>query len=423
MKFRNVRYQKCRDPLLYIFVFSIIFQSGTVQASTNSADLVFLITRILMLFLPLLLYLFNVNREKKVAIKFVVLVILFELFAVINYCLYSQSATTLQYKILLFVLFYLMLSSSSKMISRMEEIIYNTILFIAIVTILFYVVVEILKLPLPYTIYHKADGYSFTYRNYFYIYYSYSNATFPRLSGLFTEPGMFQIYMNFALFLFYKKKNQNKIQLLILLLNILFAQSTSGYIVATILLATILTSWKKMSISNRTLLGIILGVVTIVVVLIVFIQKRESTNIAGDSYFDRMAQAKLGVELFLQKPIMGWGFYNTTQYGNLDVTNSGNSNGLLTWLYTTGLVGLFLALFPFVYNLKRSISSSEKWEKIVWMFFILIENMVEPIYSLSIMVFVLTYEYFQMINIKKIRKSSIIRFSDSSLRVDVKKSE
>lgn len=400
----GISYNKVKTILLYILLFSIIYQSGTVQASTNPNDILFRVTRILMLIIPLCLCMHKAKYDMKAVRKLTILLLLFELLAIINLVIYSPSALTLQFKILLFFLIYFSLLSDSKMEKKMEGTIYNIILTIATITIIFYFAVDIMKLPIPYSVYHKADGYSFTYKNYFYFYYSYSKALFPRLSGLFTEPGMLQIYMNLALYLFYKNKKRNKVHLSIIVLNILFAQSTSGYMVAAMLLAAIFINWKKTSMSNKTIVRIVLGIIAVTGALIVFTQKRAATNIAGDSYFDRIAQARLGFELFFHNPILGQGFYNTSQYGLLDITGSGNSNGLLTWLYTTGLVGLSIALVPFFVNLSRSKPGSVKWQTIIWIVFVLIENMTEPIYSLSIMVFILACEYYKMLDYHKVKK-------------------
>lgn len=413
MNSHSIRKVNIKQVLLDILIISIIYQSGSVQASTNPNDVFFKVSRILMIILPLCLSVYNVKYNHKTAKKLFILLLLFELLALVNYVLYSPSAATLQYKILLFALFFILLSSTKQMYMKIEETLYNIILLIAFITIMFYFAVDIFNLPLPYSLYHKADGYSFTYRNYFYIYYSYSKATFPRLCGLFSEPGMLQIYINLALYLFYKNKKKNKLHLLILLLNILFAQSTSGYMIAAILLAAILITWRKTSISSKMILRIVFGIVAVSGALVVFIQKRAATNVAGDSYFDRIAQARLGIELFIQRPILGCGFYNTTQYRFLDMTGSGNSNGLLTWLYTTGIVGLLVVLIPFIINWKRSSTSSEKWRRLVWIIYILIENMSEPIYSLSIMVLILACEYYQLLDFYKLKMNVSVDINKS----------
>lgn len=248
-------------------------------------------------------------------------------------------------------------------------------------------------MPLPYSIFFKIKGSSFTYRNYFNIYYTYSHSIFPRLCGLFWEPGVYQIYLNLGLYLYYRLGKNDKIQFSVFLINIIFVQSTTGYMLAAIIIAAIVINQKKLNVFSKYLIKIIIGMLAITIVLIIFVQKMNATNVAGDSYFDRISQAKTGIELFLHRPVFGTGFYNTSLYAILDKTKSGNSNGLITWLYTTGVVGMAVALFPFIYNVFKT-KGKNRIGRYLWVIFVLIVNMSEPVYSLSMMVFILAHEYY-----------------------------
>lgn len=398
--------------LIYIFLFSIVYQSGSVQAANNPDDLLFRITRILMLFAPL--FIIRKLSSRKLP-KLLFLVFGFEILAIVNFVMYPASSATLQFKILLFVIFYFVVTSSYNRYD-LDDKLYNLLIVLATITLVFYIIVDVIKIPLPYSIYYKTEGSAFTYKNYFNIYYSYSKKVFPRLCGLFWEPGVYQIYLNLALFIYYRKQRRNKYHLIIILINVLFTQSTSGYMVAAMMFAVIITSKKRGSMSRKQSRRILIGILAVTSILVIFIYKRETTNIVGDSYFDRMVQAKTGLSLFFENPIFGRGFYNTQQFLELDRTGSGNSNGLITWLYTTGMIGMLVAVVPFLINIAREEARSSKRERITWFIFIVIENMTEPMYSLSIMVYFLASQYSEMINghihrmpfIKTDNKKSII---------------
>ena len=82
---------------------------------------------------------------------------------------------------------------------------------LAIITLLFYFLAEIIKFPMSYFVVYS--GNSYRYYNYYEIFFTYHyNQVLPRLSGLFWEPGVYQIYLNWALFLYIYNYNRQPIQ-------------------------------------------------------------------------------------------------------------------------------------------------------------------------------------------------------------------
>ena len=384
--------------LFAILIVSIIYQSGSVQAANNPDDLLFQVTRILMLIMPIIMCFFSGGRCNHQFLKGLLLItIIVELLALINFFLFSESAVKLQFKILNLVLFLLAIHIAEQSSVNMLLILYKILIWIAVITLVFYVAVDLIHIPLPYSIFSKSQGGTFTYRNYFNIYYTYSHARIPRLCGLFWEPGAYQIYLNLGLFLYYKLNIENKKHLFILLISVFFAQSTTGYMIAVIMLALIVIRKQKNYAYTLNVIRILGGICAVAIVLIAFMYKKSVTNVAGDSYFDRIAQTKLGLELFVENPIFGWGFYNTDKYNLLNKAGVGNANGLVTWLYTTGLVGFVFAFFPFITNIRKTKNENLKVEKIIWLVFLIIENMSEPFYALPITIFILAKEYYPLI--------------------------
>lgn len=124
--------------LIGIMLFSIIYQSGTVQASNNPDDFFFNISRFLMLVIPLFLGIMAGNKiSMKFMTNFLCMVFTMEGLALVNFILYPDSAGTLQFKILMFALFCYVFYVTDKNSTDIEEILYKILFVIAFVTIFF----------------------------------------------------------------------------------------------------------------------------------------------------------------------------------------------------------------------------------------------------------------------------------------------
>ena len=387
---KNIRVTiDCNLILLYILFGLLIFQSGTVQAAINTSSLFFKVTRLLMVFLTVF---FGVHGLCRLNLKefraFFYCLIVLEIIAGINYILYPNSWIELQYKILLFLLLYLTVKWSKRKSINLDEVLYNVLLFIAYITLFLYVLIELIRLPVPYSVMHEV-GSTVWYKNYFNLFYSYSTAFPPRICGFFWEPGVNQIYLNLALLLYYLLKKNNKFQLFILIISILFTQSSSGYIIMFIIFTAIICKNEHMKKFNKSLIRIFLGILSVVCAMVVFFIKAKETSAIGDSFAMRSNDLITGFILFLENPIFGRGFYNTDIFAQVSYYAGGNSNGLLTVMYTTGIVGIIFLCFPFLFNLIAQPMADRKREETIVFFFILAINFTEPIYSLSIMIYLL----------------------------------
>lgn len=388
---------KPKSILLYLFIFSLIYQSGSVRASLLGEGILFQITRALMLVVPIMMMLNGLNN-KEIILAFVFFSIgIF--FVGINYFLFPDGVFRLIYKIVILIL---SMGIYSTLIRKNVDIggyIYKTIIVIAGIGLVFYVGIELMKLPIPYSILYS--GNSYRYRNYFELFFSYHyNEVIPRFSGLFWEPGAYQIYLNIALFLYVFGRRENKIELGILIISIIFCRSTIGYCITAMLLAIQISQSCFFNKRVKRIILVLGTLVALVAASFIVYQKVEATvGYAEGSASLRFADIVHGLSVFLNHPIIGTGFGNESEFIMLDMFSRGSSNGLLSYAYMTGIVGLLFAFFPFISNL---LHYREKKRQIVWIVIIILVNFSEPIYDLPIMAFLLGIEYMKMFERKSI---------------------
>lgn len=374
---------------IYLFVVSLIYQSGSVRAALLREGMLFQTTRILMLAIPICFLM--KYRCKKNILSYMGTCLLIGIPAVwVNYILYSDGALQFVYKIFIFTLsgaFYISLLNKK---INLNHYIYQVIIMLAAITLIFYFMTEIMKLPLPHSVVYR--GNSYRYYDYFEIFFTYHyNNRLPRLSGLFWEPGAYQIYLNWGLFLYIFEERGSKKDLFVLLISILLTQSTSGYCIAALLMVVLISKTNYLSKKSRALLGI--GGIIVASVFSAFVIYKKIQKTGNDIYgsaFLRFSDIKNGISILFRHPLIGIGFGNEMQFMELDAHGRGSSNGLISYTYMTGIVGLVMALYPFLKNLCGTLHKQRQW---VWIIMIIIFNSTEPIYNLPIMAYILAVEY------------------------------
>lgn len=386
-----IKIKKSTSFIIYLFIFSIIYQSGSVRAAIQGDGILFQLTRLLVLFLPFCLFLKLGITKNMVSIAIIFLES--GIFIVlINYILYPEAIWRLIYKICIFILSACIYVRFIDKEININEYIYNSIIFITFLSLFFYIMVEILHLNIPYSIV-QAEG-SYSYRNYFEIFFSYHyNQIIPRFSGLFWEPGVNAIYMSIGVYIHIYKKKKSKIILLLLYLGLLLAQSTMGYCIATFLFVFYLINNKR-NISKEEKNFIILFFIFALIISAKVVKNKilmTGYNEFGSAHL-RYADFINGLKLWTSHPLFGTGFGNQNLYLS---HNRGNSNGLITYMYTTGIFGLIIAFSPYIRNL---IKTTKKQKQLIWIIMIIIFNLMEPIYELPIMAFLLALEYIKAIH-------------------------
>lgn len=197
-----------------------------------------------------------------------------------------------------------------------------------------------------------------------------------RNSGIFWEPGMYQIYLNlYLLYTLYRSDISPKKRMM-LTLYCIAAVFTTGSVTGVALCTVIISLYGALGIKK---FGIkIFAVICILAALTVvfpYLMNMINTKMTvGHSYSTRVSDISVGLELFLKKPIWGYGVYSTEYaeyYGSIYGTNRGNTNGLIMMLIQSGTVGaivVLLQLYGLLRFLRTQFSARMSISFIIWFF-------------------------------------------------------
>jgi hypothetical protein len=194
---------------------------------------------------------------------------------------------------------------------------------------------------------------------------------FLRNSSMFWEPGVLQSYINIGIFLnIYRIKNlwiSNKIKCLVLLVALITTFSTTGYLVAFIILVWHLITISKISLSGKFIMLSFLLFSGIYMYNTLFflgakIEAQVQRNIDSDDLdIGRFGSMLVDIPYIIKHPFFGNGFHPITRYADspdilerrLDGENVGLSNGLTGILGSMGFIP-FLYLFFFLINSQQA---------------------------------------------------------------------
>ena len=123
-----------------------------------------------------------------------------------------------------------------------------------------------------------------------------------------------------------------------------------------------------------------------------------------NSFSVRLLDLTVGFYVFQQYPFSGTGFQNTEFFRFVQKLNRESSNGLITWMFTMGTVGIVFLLLPFIFNIKKE---TNKLNSLLWLGLFLILNMTEPIITSPFITFLLAQEYSKTMKRIKHEKYSI----------------
>lgn len=212
------------------------------------------------------------------------------------------------------------------------------------------------------------------------------NELIRRTAGIFFEPGLYQIYLNFSLIYFLNRKSF--FISLFLILNVGLTYSPTGYLLSFFILFLYFFkfNWRFIILS---LIIFISFVILISLSLEFLITKQE-----GMSYYLRYHDMLLGSKLFFEKFIIGWGIGNEEmikEFFLLDINKErGLSNGLLALAYQGGVIGILFYFMGFLKFIK-SMSFNNKYFTFILFFILSLVN--ENIYLSNFFLFLVIYGY------------------------------
>jgi hypothetical protein len=295
-----------RNLLSYIFVIFTIFEGGDVKFYIK--DNMFII---LMLVFSLTMLLFSRNKSvgnNATLIKYALFMIAFY---VLNYILTDLSSIYIATYI--GMIFRVIIALSITSILEADEFIdkfISIISFLCFTSLIFFVIGYVdPNIRHVFPIIKKINGSEFG-NAFLYSYNLSQNAlSMVRNSGVFNEPGRYQIFISLAmLFELSKNKFKNKKRIMLFIITMITTGSTTGYLCLVIVLLATAFNKKEVKIRYKIL--------TITGSMLLVFSSKFSNNITNKfstdnlSYTRRNLDILIDSELFAKAPIIGNGIRN-----------------------------------------------------------------------------------------------------------------
>ncbi|MCM1087056.1 MAG: hypothetical protein NC419_02790 [Muribaculaceae bacterium] len=385
--------------LIYVEVFLIIYLSGSWRQN-DELEMIKWLMLVIGFFCAIRA--FTLKYEWKI---FLLLSGCCIVYLLLEFRMFSASINTFLFflvKLLMFVFFVLF---ASKRNVSILEVIGNIVFVISVYSLFMYTILHIFHFNLPYIM---SPGHGIEYEKYFlYIttelpsfQFNIGNFQIRRLMSFFWEPGVYQIYLCYALFFFlYCKAEKKTATIIVLIINIILTTSITGVCAAIIMLWYAVI--KKMGINKKTIFFLAASVLIAVFGVVYLWQLKMQTS----SYFTRLTDFIVGLRIFGQHWFFGTGFQNDAEYILVRGINKGNSNGLISWLTSMGLIGGILLLAPFLIRLHNITDTENKRLYILYFSLFILQNMAEPITNFPIMSLIVTVEYSYLLFNKEFKNS------------------
>lgn len=350
----NINKRIIRYIVLYITAFFMVYESGSLPSIISINDL--WLDKML-LFIPIGIIALSTLKTKANWTSLFIWTMIFMIFIILNSVVCIDTTTNLIYRLLIFLSIYLCVLYTELRNINFETIICHIIVFFAFTSAIIYLCVYILKVPIPHSFFYLGKN-GLRYFSYGGIYYDqgYSNIQFGmnlnRMTGPFWEPGVYQIFLNYALYRYVVIEKSNKFVIALLLFDIFFTMSASGWLCAIVIIVIGIAKSPKFTNKSKIFIFIFLSLFGGIATKFVLFSKFSETFSNKSSAYIRMNDFLLGLKIFIENPILGIGFNNTEPFMMRNTYNDtgilGSSNGFMTIAYTTGIVGMVFVLLPFI---------------------------------------------------------------------------
>ena len=407
-----------RGILLFVVSLLTLLISGTVIYSIEQFERLRDITLVVLFALQLLLIIKTlitiVHLKKRLGLIAAGAFVFFG----VSVLVHPSSAFNFFTKILMFILF-CMLFYDLRDARRVLRYLYNLVVAISIVSLIFFVVLYIIKLPLPHI--QLNNGF---YRSYLYLFYdaetyreTVGSFIYYRLQGIFWEPGVFAIYLILCMFYYaFLDEEKDKRKLYVIVACLLLTSSTTGTILGLFVIAVFLVrKIKKQSI--RLLVIIPLAILTAIAAYYLLMVKKNGGGGYSASYILRMVDLNSSLNIWKQHFLFGTGYNNVNEFEALtSIWQRQNSNGFMNWCMTMGLWGLIVQILPLIVNIIKS----RKRQRLIHIAFAIVYigiNMTEPLITSPLMIMLLSLDYVVMV--KQTRGRRIHGFGREKISVGV----
>lgn len=293
------------------------------------------------------------GERKKITVKTKTIFIIFIFLSIISVEIlinYSFETTIsfifgIVFKLLLFMMYIFFQMKEKRIDSLLQK--YCTIInIIAIVSLIFYLFVVIFPILTPSGEINFLWGTNVINQeryinNYYNMFFQTQNT---RNTAIFCEAPMFALHLTFALtILLFSNRKFKKICIIIILLAIITSTSTAAYIVSLILIVLRNMYNEKLNKSALRLLIIFCFMLIIGIVIFNIISIKKQTN----SYNLRIKDYTEGINLWLDKPLVGYGYlyYNSGSNSVIQILVDGGIG--------FGIIFLLSTIFTIILSLKR----------------------------------------------------------------------
>ena len=401
MKFRINK----MNILMDFYAVLIILLSGTVFASVESMTAIYNCFLAIFIAVNLIFVIKSVfpGKYKK---SFFIIVIIVIAYVALEYLISSSTASLFFTRMIILLLFLLSFPWFSKKNVDIFHHIFRIVIFLSFISIFLFVLIDIIKIQIPYTL--VSTGPYTHYTNYCNLLFEYSpmytvsfgGITFQRLQSIFWEPGAYQIFLNFAFYRLLFKENVNqklKSKLISLLaVNIILTLSTTG--IALFIVIVFLRIYYSKYFNRTSRMALIIPIFCFFAIVFSYLINIKLANAGGKvSYSLRIADIVQGWELFTRHPLFGVGFNNQEAFMQIQKMDRGSSNGVITFLFSMGLVGSIIFIIPFIHNYIR-MNRENRNSQIVFIIWFLVVNLTEPIITTPFFWLIFAYEIYTMVS-------------------------
>ncbi len=282
------------------------------------------------------------------------------IFLVLLYCLYFFNAILYGSVRITFFAFslgaFLIISNIS--LKSFREKYFNIVFFLSLFSIIAYVAMTT-HLISPVSVDINQDASLWHYYGFNFV--SPSNWSYRhRNSGIYHEPGSFQMILNFALLFVLTAENQlrqishYRLKFLVVLVAIFLTKSTNAYIGTTLILVYVFREkFFKKKILLIPMLMVLLGMIYYVVTSDVIAGKFSEYDTASGSAYIRANDNIACLKMFLGHPFVGVGSGDFFQSLSKLYGNTTSSNGILAELARLGIFWGILYFMFFAKGVKK----------------------------------------------------------------------
>ncbi|MEM6474696.1 MAG: O-antigen ligase family protein [Pseudomonadota bacterium] len=213
------------------------------------------------------------------------------------------------------------------------------------------------------------EVYDATYHTLFYVFTYHelmeTGSIFKRPDGFFFEPGVFQIYLNIFLFICLFVRKHSWFDIGLASLAVIATQSTTGAIILVLQFGLAYLYWLKTA-DRRQKLSVFVFVPILLLPLTAYMALNVTEKFYGalsGSAEAREYDLRTGLNVAMEKPLTGIGFdyqnyfdaservgYREADLSRDNITERGNTNGIVVLLYSVGIPLSLIFLLGLVFQ-------------------------------------------------------------------------